>query len=121
MSDVAGSATASSVGSPTPGGFNLSAWALDHQALVFFLMAMVALFGMLSYSALSQSEDPPFTFKVMVIQSFWPGADAKQVQEQVTDRIARKLQETPLIDFQRSYSRRIWRPSRGSTRIAHAR
>jgi multidrug efflux pump len=97
--------TASGVGSAAPRGFNLSAWALEHQALVFFLMAMVALFGMLSYSALSQSEDPPFTFKVMVIQSYWPGADAKQVQEQVTDRIARKLQETPLIDFLRSYSR----------------
>ena len=87
------------------GRFNLSAWTLRHQSLVFFLMVMVALFGLLSYSRLSQSEDPPFTFKVMVIQTFWPGADAKQVQEQVTDRISRKLQETPSIDFLRSYSR----------------
>jgi multidrug efflux pump subunit AcrB len=87
------------------GRFNLSAWALRHQSLVFFIMVMVALFGMLSYSRLSQSEDPPFTFKVMVVQTFWPGADAKQVQEQVTDRISRKLQETPSIDFLRSYSR----------------
>jgi multidrug efflux pump len=93
---------------PTPheeGRFNLSAWALRHQSLVFFVMVMVAVFGMLSYSRLSQSEDPPFTFKVMVVQTFWPGADAKQVQEQVTDRISRKLQETPSIDFLRSYSR----------------
>ncbi|PXV61539.1 Multidrug efflux pump subunit AcrB [Dyella jiangningensis] len=87
------------------GRFNLSAWALRHQSLVFFIMVMVALFGMLSYSRLSQSEDPPFTFKVMVVQTYWPGADAKQVQEQVTDRISRKLQETPSIDFLRSYSR----------------
>lgn len=87
------------------GRFNLSAWALRHQSLVFFIMVMVAVFGMLSYSRLSQSEDPPFTFKVMVVQTFWPGADAKQVQEQVTDRISRKLQETPSIDFLRSYSR----------------
>ncbi|MHA6202956.1 efflux RND transporter permease subunit [Dyella soli] len=87
------------------GRFNLSAWTLRHQSLIFFFMVIVALFGMLSYSRLSQSEDPPFTFKVMVIQSFWPGADAKQVQEQVTDRISRKLQETPSIDFLRSYSR----------------
>ncbi|RDS83387.1 efflux RND transporter permease subunit [Dyella psychrodurans] len=85
--------------------FNLSAWTLRHQSLVFFLMGMIALFGMLSYKNLSQSEDPPFTFKVMVIQTFWPGATAKQVQEEVTDRIARKLQETPSIDFLRSYSR----------------
>jgi Cation/multidrug efflux pump len=87
------------------GRFNLSAWTLRHRPLVFFVMVMVALFGLLAYSRLSQSEDPPFTFKVMVIQTYWPGADAKQVQEQVTDRIARKLQETPSIDFLRSYSR----------------
>ena len=87
------------------GRFNLSAWTLRHRSLVFFVMVMVALFGMLSYSRLSQSEDPPFTFKVMVIQTFWPGADAQQVQEQVTDRISKKLQETPSIDFLRSYSR----------------
>ena len=87
------------------GRFNLSAWSLRHQSLVFFLMGMIALFGLLSYKRLSQSEDPPFTFKVMVIQTFWPGATAQQVQEQVTDRISRKLQETPAIDFLRSYSR----------------
>jgi len=87
------------------GGFNLSAWTLRHQSLVFFLMGMIALFGLLSYKHLSQSEDPPFTFKVMVIQTNWPGASAQQVQEEVTDRISRKLQETPAIDFLRSYSR----------------
>jgi len=87
------------------GSFNLSAWALRHQALVVFLIAMATIFGVLAYTRLAQSEDPPFTFRVMVIQTYWPGATARQVQEQVTDRIARKLQETPSTDFLRSYSR----------------
>ena len=87
------------------GNFNLSAWALRHQPLVIFLIAMVTLFGVLSYSRLAQSEDPPFTFRVMVIKTLWPGATAQQMQEQVTDRIGKKLQETPNTDFLRSYSR----------------
>ncbi|WP_438392962.1 efflux RND transporter permease subunit [Caballeronia sp. DA-9] len=87
------------------GSFNLSAWALRHQALVVFLIAMATIFGVLAYTRLAQSEDPPFTFRVMVIQTFWPGATARQVQEQVTDKIAKKLQETPSTDFLRSYSR----------------
>lgn len=87
------------------GKFNLSAWALRHQPLVIFLITLVTLFGVLSYSRLAQSEDPPFTFRVMVIKTLWPGATAQQVQEQVTDRIAKKLQETPSTDFMRSYSR----------------
>src|SRR6202011_6262924 len=85
-------------------GFNLSAWTLRHQALVIFILALVTLFGVLSYGKLAQSEDPPFTFKVMVIRTLWPGATARQVQDEVTDRIARKLQETPDVDFLRSYS-----------------
>jgi len=87
------------------GRFNLSAWALRHQALVVFLIALATAFGILAYTRLAQSEDPPFTFRVMVIRTFWPGATARQVQEQVTDRIGRKLQETPAVDFVRSYSR----------------
>jgi multidrug efflux pump len=87
------------------GRFNLSAWALRHRALVTFVIALATIFGALSYTRLSQSEDPPFTFRVMVIQTFWPGATARQVEDEVTDRIGRKLQETPYIDFLRSYSR----------------
>ncbi|SAL42996.1 efflux RND transporter permease subunit [Caballeronia telluris] len=87
------------------GRFNLSAWALRHRALVVFLIAMATIFGIIAYTRLAQSEDPPFTFRVMVIRTFWPGATARQVQEEVTDRIARKLQETPSTDFLRSYSR----------------
>ncbi|CAN0621163.1 multidrug efflux pump [Burkholderia multivorans] len=87
------------------GRFNLSAWALRHQALVVYLIALATLAGILAYTRLAQSEDPPFTFRVMVIRTFWPGANARQVQEQITDRIGRKLQETPAIDFLRSYSR----------------
>lgn len=87
------------------GRFNLSAWALRHRALVTFVVVLATIFGALAYTRLAQSEDPPFTFRVMVIQTFWPGATARQVEDQVTNRIGRKLQETPYIDFLRSYSR----------------
>ena len=88
-----------------PHRFNLSTWALEHQALVVLILILVSLSGILSYRRLAQSEDPPFTFKVMVIRTFWPGATARQVQEELTDRIARTLQATPHVDFLNSYSR----------------
>ncbi len=87
------------------GGFNLSEWALKHRTLVLYAMLVTALLGLMGYSHLGQSEDPPFTFKVMVIQTEWPGATAEQVQREVTDRIERKLQETPYVDFLQSYSK----------------
>ncbi len=87
------------------GGFNLSEWALRHRSLVLYAMVVTALLGVFGFSHLGESEDPPFTFKVMVIQTLWPGAGAQQVEREVTDRIERKLQETPNVDFLQSYSR----------------
>jgi multidrug efflux pump len=86
-------------------GFNLSEWALEHRSLVLYAMVVTAILGVLGFTRLGESEDPPFTFKVMVIQTLWPGASAQQVQREVTDRIERKLQETPNVDFLQSYSK----------------
>ncbi len=58
--------------------FNLSSWTLRHQPLVIFILVLVTLFGVLSYGKLAQSEDPPFTFKVMVVRTLWPGATARR-------------------------------------------
>ncbi len=98
-------ATTTTASAHDEGRFNLSSWALRHQALVVFLITLATLAGILAYTRLAQSEDPPFTFRVMVVRTLWPGATARQMQEQVTDRIGRKLQELPTLDFQRSYSR----------------
>ena len=85
--------------------FNLSEWSLRNQALLRYFIVMLAVLGVWSFLGLGQSEDPPFTFKVMVVQTQWPGATAAEVTEQVTEKIEKKLQELPQIDFLRSYSR----------------
>jgi multidrug efflux pump len=85
--------------------FNLSEWALAHRAFVLFVIIVCAFAGAMSYERLGQSEDPPFTFKVMVIKTNWPGASARDMELQVTDKIERKLQEVPNVDWIRSYSK----------------
>ena len=85
--------------------FNLSKWALEHAALTRYLMIVLMLLGMAAYFQLGQDEDPPFTFRVMVVRSYWPGATAQQMAEQVTDKIERSLQEVPFADKIRSYSK----------------
>ena len=74
--------------------YNLSEWALKNKGLVLYLMLLLGIVGVVSYSKLAQSEDPPFTFKVMVVQTYWPGATAREVSEQVTDRIEKELMTT---------------------------
>jgi multidrug efflux pump subunit AcrB len=85
--------------------FNLSEWALGQKSLVVFLMIVCAVAGILAYGNLGREEDPPFTIKSMVINTVWPGATTDDTVEQVTERIERKLEELPGLDYVRSYTK----------------
>ena len=88
-----------------PSRFNLSERALKYRALTLFFLVIFALGGALAYATLGVKEEPEFKFKLMVIRVFWPGAAADEIEQQVTDKIERKLQDTPHLDFLQSYSR----------------
>ncbi|WP_019399656.1 efflux RND transporter permease subunit [Pseudoxanthomonas sp. GW2] len=85
--------------------FNLSEWALHNRGLVLYAMIALAVIGTWSYLRLGQSEDPPFTFKAMVVRTLWPGATAEEVSLQVTERIEKAVMNTGKYEFVRSYSR----------------
>jgi len=85
--------------------FNLSAAALRYRELTLFFLLAIALAGAASFFRLGQREDPDFAFRGMVVRTLWPGATAAQVDRQITDRIEKKLQETPYYKFTRSYSK----------------
>ncbi len=84
---------------------NLSLWAIQHPALIRFLMVSLLILGVGSYFQLGQDEDPPFQFRAMVVQAYWPGATAAQMADQVTDRLERILQEVPNTDKIVSFSK----------------
>ena len=100
--------TPAAVAQPAPdetSRFNISRWALEHPALTRYLMVVLLVLGFAAYFQLGQDEDPPFTFRAMVVQAFWPGSSAQQMAEQVTDRIEKTLQEVPHADVIRSYTK----------------
>ena len=83
---------------------NLSDWAIRHRSVITYFMIMIAVAGIGAYFRLGRSEDPDFTVKTMVVQVGWPGATVSDTLEQITDRIERKLQETPSLDYLKSYT-----------------
>jgi multidrug efflux pump len=103
--------------------FNLSAWALRNRQIVLYLMLLLAVVGAISYTKLGQSEDPPFTFKAMVVRTNWPGASAEEVARQVTERIEKKLMETgdydKIISFSRPGESQVTFVARDSMRSAN--
>jgi len=83
---------------------NLSEWAVKHGALVAFFMVLVAVAGLYAYFHLGRDEDPQFTVKTMVVRAYLPGATIEETTLQLTDRIEKKLQETPSLDYLKSYT-----------------
>lgn len=82
--------------------FNLSDWALSHRSLVWYFMGIFLLAGFMSYMQLGREEDPHFTIKTMVVQASWPGASVEETLNQLTDRIEKKLEELPGLDYTKS-------------------
>ena len=86
--------------------FNLSDWALRHRSFVIYMMLVSVAAGLLAFVRLGRSEDPSFVIKTMVVSAAWPGATMEDTLKQVTERLERKLEETPNVDFLRSYTTR---------------
>jgi multidrug efflux pump len=84
--------------------FNLTEWALNHKQFIYFFIALFFIAGVFSYKNLGRMEDPDFTIKQMVVSVAWPGATARQIEEQVTDKVEKKLQDLPGLDYLKSYS-----------------
>jgi len=84
--------------------FNLTEWALNHKQFIYYCIIVIFIAGAYSYQNLGRMEDPDFTIRQMIVSVAWPGASARQVEEQVTDKIEKKLQETPGLDYLKSYS-----------------
>lgn len=95
----------SSQGNHAVSRFNVSRWALEHPSLTRYLMVVLMVMGFAAYFQLGQDEDPPFTFRAMVVTAYWPGATAQQMADQVTDKIEKTLQEVPYADKIRSYTK----------------
>jgi multidrug efflux pump len=84
--------------------FNLTEWSLKHKQFIYFFIALFFVAGIFSYKSMGRAEDPDFVIKQMVIAVPWPGATARQMEEQVTDKIEKKLQDLPGLDYLKSYS-----------------
>ena len=84
---------------------NLTEVSLKNKVLVWYFILVTAIGGIFCYNKLGRMEDPQFTIRQMVVSAAWPGATAEQMEQQVTDKLEKKLQDTPGLDYIQSYSR----------------
>jgi multidrug efflux pump subunit AcrB len=86
-------------------GFNLSALAVRERAITLFLIILISISGVMAFFKLGRAEDPSFTIKVMTIITAWPGATAQEMQDQVAEKIEKRLQELRWYDRSETYTR----------------
>jgi multidrug efflux pump subunit AcrB len=85
--------------------FNLSALAVRERSLTLFLIVLISLAGLIAFFKLGRAEDPAFTVKVMTVVSVWPGATAQEMQDQVAEKLEKRLQELRWYDRAETYTR----------------
>ena len=86
-------------------GPNLSGWAINARSLTLYFMLVAVIAGAVAFVGLGRDEDPTFTIKTMLVTAIWPGATIEETQNQLTDRLERRLQETTGLDSVRSITR----------------
>ncbi|MDQ0023851.1 multidrug efflux pump subunit AcrB [Variovorax paradoxus] len=87
------------------GRFNLSALAVRERAISLFLILLISLAGGVAFFKLGRAEDPAFTIKVMTIITAWPGATAQEMQDQVAEKIEKRMQELRWYERTETYTR----------------
>mgnify|MGYP002625668748 FL=1 len=84
---------------------NLTELALKNRPLIWYFIVMAFVGGIFSYFSLGRMEDPKFVIREMIVAAYWPGATAEEIQQQVTDKLEKKLQDIPGLDYLDSETR----------------
>lgn len=86
-------------------GFNLSALAVRERSITFFLIILITIAGTIAFFKMGRAEDPPFTIKIMTVITAWPGATAEEMQNQVAEKIEKRMQELRYYDRTETFTR----------------
>jgi multidrug efflux pump subunit AcrB len=70
-----------------------------------FLICLISLAGLVAFFELGRAEDPSFTIKVMTIVTAWPGATAQEMQDQVAEKLEKRLQELRWYERAETFTR----------------
>ena len=91
---------------PEPRGkFNLSALAVRERAVTLFFIIAISAAGIVAFLSLGRAEDPSFTIKQMTVVTAWPGATAREMQDQVAEPLEKRLQELRWYDRAETFTR----------------
>jgi len=84
---------------------NLATFSIRYKTVMLVLTVMIIAGGIQAYLNLGKLEDPEFTIKTAVVITKYPGATAREVEEEVTDKIEKSIRQMEQIKHVRSLSK----------------
>lgn len=84
---------------------NLTRFAIENNRITAITLLIIFLAGVASYDKLPRNEDPGFIIRVALVMTYFPGASPERVEQLVTDKLEKTIQEIPELDFVRSESK----------------
>jgi len=84
---------------------SLTQWAIEKNRITFALLGVVLVGGMGAFVALPRNEDPGFIIRTALVTTIFPGASPDRVEQLVTDKLEKAIQEMPELDHMTSESK----------------
>ena len=84
---------------------DITRFAIDNNRVTLVALLVILFAGAGAYQTLPRAEDPGFTIRTAVVQTMFPGANPERVENLVTDKIEKAIQEMPELDTVRSESK----------------
>ena len=78
--------------------------AIEKNRITAVALVIIAAAGIMSYLNLPRSEDPGFVIRTAVVQTYFPGASPARMEQLVTDKLEKAIQEMPELDVVRPSS-----------------
>lgn len=84
---------------------NLTAFSINRNRISFTVLTTILILGMVFYQSLSRDSMPPYTVRVATVVSSFPGSSPERVEQLVTDKVEKIVQELPELKEVSSTSR----------------
>lgn len=84
---------------------NITSFALKNDKVTIVFSILIFFYGVLSFLDLPRAKDPGFIIRTATVVTHFPGASANRVEQLVTDKLEKKIQEMSEIDFIKSTSK----------------
>ena len=84
---------------------NIAEFAIKKSVITWMMVLIFLVGGIFAYFHLGRYEDPEFTIKEALVITRYPGGTPKEVEEEVTEKIEKAIQQMGQVDEIKSISR----------------